>query len=142
MQPPDLFRYKSIEEVADDGPFYVVQRGLRDPAVWDERPERDEGIPFDQREALAVTDRDGPSYENHWPSAQSVWEKLQDRAVVQETTRQESDGRQVHVERGTAGDLSYLYCANTFDQRQVVIDRRARSAMIDAYYQEIVRGLP
>ncbi len=141
-RPAELIHYRTIEETVDDGPFCLVQRGLRDAAVWDEMPERDEGIPFDQREALAVTDRDGPSYENHWPSAQGVWEELRDRVVVQETTRQESDGRQVHAECGTAGDLSYLYCANTFDQRQVVIDRRARSAMINAYYQEIVRGLP
>ena len=141
-EPPNLIHYRSVEEPVDDGPFYLAQRGLLHPAVWDEMPERDEGLPFAESMALTVSDPDEPLYENHWPSAQRVWEGLRDRAVLQETTRQEPNGRQVHVERGTAGELSYLYCANTFDQRQVVIDKRARSAMIDAYYQEIVRGLP
>lgn len=142
VEPPNLIHYRSVEEPVDDGPFYLVQRGLRDPAVWDEMPERDEEHPFAESLALTVSDPDEPLYENHRPSAQRVWEGLRDRAVLQETTRQEPDGRQVHVERGTTGELSYLYCANTFDQRQIVIDRLARSAMIDAYYQEIVRGLP
>lgn len=141
-EPPNLIHYRSVEEPVDDGPFYLLQRGLRHPAVWEEMPERDEGLPFAERLALTVSDPDKPLYENHWPSAQSVWEGLRDRVVLHETTRQEPNGRQVHVECGTAGELSYLYCANTFDQRQVVIDKRARSAMIDAYYQEIVRGLP
>ncbi|MBX3301960.1 MAG: methyltransferase domain-containing protein [Nitrospira sp.] len=142
VEPADLIHYRSVEEMVDDGPFYLVQRGLRASSAWDEMPERDEGLAFAQNVALTMSGPDGPLYENHWPSAQVVWERLRDRAVVQETTRQEPDGRQVHVERGTAGELSYLYCANTFDQRQVVIDKRARSAMIDAYYQEIVRELP
>jgi SAM-dependent methyltransferase len=142
VEPADLIHYRSVEEAVDDGPFYLVQRGLRASSAWDEMPERDEGLAFPQDMALIASDPDGPLYENHWPSAQDVWERLRDRAVLQETTRQEPDGRQVHVERGTAGELSYLYCANTFDQRQIMIGKRARSAMIDAFYQEIVRGLP
>lgn len=142
IKPAECIHYRSVEEVVDDGPFYLVQRGLQDRSVWDEMPERDGGLPFAEDMARTVSDPDEPLYENHWPSAQRVWEGLRDRAVLQETTRQEPDGRQVHVERGAAGELSYLYCANTFDQRQVVIDNRPRSAMIDAYYQEIVRGLP
>ena len=142
VEPADLIHYRSVEEAVDDGPFYLVQRGLRASSAWDEIPERDEGLAFTQGVALTMSGPDGTLYENHWPSAQGVWERLRDRAVVRETTRQEPDGRQVHVERGVAGELSYLYCANTFDQRQIVIGNRARSAMIDDYYQEIVRGLP
>lgn len=142
IEPAEFMHYRSVEDAVDDGPFYVLQRGLLGSSVWDEMPERDEGLPFAQDDASPVSDSGGPLYENHWPSAQGVWERLRDRAVIQETTRQEPDGRQVHVERGIAGVLSYLYCANTFDQRQVVIADRARSAMIDSYYQEIIRGLP
>lgn len=142
VEPAELIHYRSVEEAVDDGPFYLVQRGLQASSAWDEMPEQDEGQPFEYEEDLTKSDPDGPLYENHWPSAQGVWEGLRDRAVLQETTRQEPNGRQLHVERGTAGELSYLYCANTFDRRQVVIDKRARSAMIDAYYQEIIRGLP
>ena len=140
--PPELIHYRTIEEAVDDGPLFLVSRGSQTSSVWDERPERDDGPPFIQEMAHSVSDPERPLYENHSQSAQGVWEELHDRIVVQETTRQEPDGRQVHVERGTSGNFSYLYCANTFDQRQVVIDRRARSAMIDAYYQEIIRGLP
>jgi hypothetical protein len=57
-------------------------------------------------------------------------------------TRQAPDGRQVHAERGSSHGLHYLYCANTFDQRQLVIVEESRSAMLDAYYQEILRELP
>jgi len=140
--PPELIHYRTIEEEVDDGPLFLVHRGSQTSSGWDERPERDEGSPFVQDMAHPMNAPERPLYENHWPSAQGVWEELRDRVVVHETTRQERDGRQVHVEHGTSGNFSYLYCANTFDQRQVVINERARSAMIDAYYQEIVRGLP
>ncbi len=142
VEPAEGIHYRSVEDVVDDGPFYLVQRGLQDSSVWDEMPERDEGLPFAQGTVHCVSDPEKPLYENHWPSAQGVWENLRDRVVVEEATRQDPDGRQVHVERGTAGEFSYLYCANTFDQRQVMIDKRTRPAMIDAYYQEIIRGLP
>lgn len=142
VAPAGFLRYRSVEEVVDDGPFYLVQRGGQGPSVWDEMPERDEGLPFAESLALTVSDFDGPLYENYWPSAQGVWEALRNRTVIQEITRQGLDGQQLHVERGTAGELSYLYCANTFDQRQVVIHTRACSEMIRAYYQEILRVLP
>jgi SAM-dependent methyltransferase len=142
VEPAEGIHYRSVEEVVDDGPFYLVQRGLQDSSAWNEMPERDEGLPFAQGTVHSVSDPEKPLYENHWPSAQGVWEKLRDRIVVEEATRQHPDGQQVHVERGTADELSYLYCANTFDQRQVVIDKRTRPAIIDAYYQEIIRGLP
>ncbi|MBK9305629.1 MAG: class I SAM-dependent methyltransferase [Nitrospira sp.] len=140
--PAEPIHYRSIEEAVDDGPLFLVHRRSHASSGWDERPEEDEGSPFVQDMAQPMNDPGRPLYENHWPSAQGVWEELRDRVAVQEATRQESNGRQVHVERGTSGDLSYLYCANTFDQRQVLIEKQARSAMIEAYYQEIIRGLP
>jgi hypothetical protein len=86
------------------------------------------------------TDPDTPLYENHWPSAQRVWEGLNGKKMTKETTRQGSHGRQMHVELGTAERFSYLYVANTFDQRQLVIVEPARTAMVETYYEEIISG--
>jgi tRNA G46 methylase TrmB len=84
------------------------------------------------------TDAEVPLYENHQPSAQAAWEQLSDRRVIRETTRQELDGRQIHVELGTSKGLVYLYCANSFDQRQLVIVEPTQTVMLDSYYQEII----
>jgi SAM-dependent methyltransferase len=140
LEEPKLIRYQVVEETADDGPFYLLARGGKDGLPWDESPEPDEGAPFDDaRLADQPHDTAGPLYENHWPSAQLVWEGLRGKQVLEETTRQESDGRQFHVELGTAGRLPYLYCANTFDQRQLVLMPPARRAELEQYYGEIVQ---
>jgi hypothetical protein len=43
----------------------------------------------------------------------------------------------LHVEWGRAGAFVYLYCANTFDQRQLVLIEPARAAVLETYYREI-----
>ena len=142
VEPPGPIRYRMIEEAVDDGPLYVVQKGRGSTLVWDESPEIDEGQVFDRNAGIAApTDSDRPLYENHWPSAQTAWERLKDRAVTQEMTRQKPDGRQVHVEMGTSDGIRYLYCANTFDQRQLVIVEPVRAAILEAYYREIIGGM-
>lgn len=141
LKPPPSVRYRSVEELVDDGPLYQLQRGSQAAVVWDESLEPDEGLSFSLDAIATPTDPDSPLYENHWPSAQAAWEQLADREVFAETTRQERDGRQVHVERGRGSGVHYLYCANTFDQRQLVIVEQARAAMLDVYYQEILQGL-
>jgi SAM-dependent methyltransferase len=142
VEPPGPIRYRLIEEAVDDGPLYVVQKGRGSSLVWDESPEIDEGQVFDLNTGVAAPrDSDRPLYENHWPSAQTAWERLKDRAVTQEMTRQQSDGRQVHVELGTSDGVRYLYCANTFDQRQLVIVEPVRAAMLEDYYREIIGGM-
>jgi hypothetical protein len=133
-----------VEEVTDDGPFYVLGRGRPggDQPQWDELPEPDEGIPLDLSRVRAERpEGEKPLYENHHPSAQTAWERLQDRTVTNETTRQEPDGRQFHAELGTADGLIYLYCANTFDQRQLVLIEPARASLLETYYREIVEGV-
>jgi hypothetical protein len=111
--------------------------------VWDESPEQDEGQPFTRETILTASmDPAVPLYENHESSAQHAWEQLHDRQITHELTSQESDGRQVHVEYGKAEGFHYLYCANTFDQRQLVIIEPARAAMLDAYYKEISDRMP
>jgi tRNA G46 methylase TrmB len=143
VEPPEPIQYRLIEEITDDGPLYHVRKGNAALSGWDESPEPDEGAPFD----LAVLRRqprdvDAPLYENHWPSAQAVWARLNACEVTKETTRQEPDGRQLHVEIGTSESMVYLYCANTFDQRQLVIVEPARAGMLEAYYREIIGGMP
>jgi hypothetical protein len=134
-------RYSLIEEISDDGPFFVLSRGNGNAIEWNERPEPDEGTPFDRaRIPSAVQAPDLPLYENHWPSAQDAWERLSDRTVIREDTAEESGGRQLHVELGTTEGLRYLYCANTFDQRQLVIVEPGRAGMLHTYYQEIIQG--
>jgi SAM-dependent methyltransferase len=143
VEPPQPLRYRLVEEVVDDGPFYVLEKGTQGSVPWDEAPESDEGRPFDRASAQAqARDPDTPLYENHSPSAQGVWERLSGRRVLQDTTRRETDGRQLHVELGTAEEEVYLYCANTFDQRQLVIVERARAATLHTYYEDIIRGSP
>jgi hypothetical protein len=142
IEQPELIRYRIIEEIADDGPFYVLGMGASRQIVWDESPEPDQGRPFDQSQLkTGSTDPDEPLYENHWPSAQRVWEQLHDKHLLKETTREEPDGRQLHVELGQAEEWVYLYCANTFDQRQLVIVEPAHMAMLESYYREIASGV-
>jgi hypothetical protein len=139
IESPEPIRYRLVEEVADDGPFYVVQKGSSLPFAWNEAPEADEGLPFDRSLLrFAPQDPDIPLYENHWPSAQQAWESLADRLVQQEETRREPDGRQWHVELGSAEGQVYLYCANTFDQRQLILVEGSRKGMLDSYYREIL----
>jgi tRNA G46 methylase TrmB len=142
VELPEPIRYRLVEEVADDGPFYVVQKGSARPLAWNEAPEPDEALPLDPLRLRSVPhdpqNPDIPLYENHWPSAQQAWESLVDRQVQQEETRRESDGRQLHVELGSAQGLVYLYCANTFDQRQLILVEESRKGMLDSYYREIL----
>ena len=78
-------------------------------------------------------------YENHFPVAELVWRQLPGRVVLREQTDEEADGRQRHIEYGhCAGNLHYLYWANTFDQRQIVIVDQERSALLETYYSEAI----
>lgn len=142
-EEPEPVRYRLVEEVADDGPLYVLTNGQGSGIGWDESPEPDEGPPFDS-ETLRQrpSDPETPLYENHWPSAQRAWESLRGKQVLKDTTRREPDGRQLHVELGQAEGLAYLYCSNTFDQRQVVLFPIPKRGMLDAHYAEIIRALP
>ena len=78
-----------------------------------------------------------PLYENHSASAQTVWQQLVGRIIIHETTHTNADGQEYHVERGRcAGQLAYLYWANTLDQRQLVVMEEKREDILDAYFSE------
>ena len=80
-----------------------------------------------------------PLYENHGPGAQQVWRQLPDRVVLRQKTDEEPDGRQRHIEYGSCdGNVYYLYWANTFDQRQIVIMDQARRALLETYFAESI----
>ena len=143
VQSAAPIQYRSIEDVVEDGPFYVLSNGTQATVTWDELPELDDGTLFTLNAMLANRiDSNEPLYENHGPSAQVAWEELIERTVTHERTREEPDGRQVHVELGSVEETHYLYCANTFDQRQLVMMEEARAELLATYYQEILRGLP
>ncbi len=78
-----------------------------------------------------------PLYENHTCAAQAVWAGLPQPRVMAELTKQEDDGRQVHIEWGESAGLIYLYCANTFDQRQLVLMDPERRTLLEDYYREL-----
>jgi SAM-dependent methyltransferase len=143
VEQPESVRYRLVEEVADDGPFYLLGKEAGSTFHWDESPEPDEGLPFVRTQLkTGSTDPDAPLYENHWPSAQRVWERLYGKRLLKETTRQEPDGRELHIELGQAEEGVYLYCANTLDQRQLVMVEPARVSILESYYQEIVSSAP
>ncbi|MGC3975724.1 MAG: methyltransferase domain-containing protein [Nitrospira sp.] len=140
LLPPEPIRYRSIEEVTNDGPLYVAGVLSSSPILpWSEVPEPDGAPPLHVERLRSVpVDPEQPLYENHEASAQQAWRDLPAKQVVHQVTRKEADGRQLHVEWGCAGEFTYLYCANTFDQRQLVVVNRARAAMVETYYKEIV----
>ena len=141
LEPPLPIQYSIIEEMTDDGPLYVLGRTGAPAGTWDESPEQ----AGESVDVAALKSRpaspDEPLYENHTTSAQQVWTSLPDRRILQETTKQEQDGRQVHLELGESQGLTYLYCANTFDQRQLVIVKSEQASMLTQYYQELLQGL-
>ncbi len=81
-----------------------------------------------------------PLYENHTGAAQAVWAGLPQPRVSAELTKREHDGRQFHIELGASAGFVYLYCANTFDQRQLVLMDQARGALLEDYYRELSAG--
>ena len=136
---PEPIRYRSIEEVTDDGPLYVTGLGSSSSILpWNEAPEPDGAPPLHVEQLRSIRAAPAqPLYENHEASAQQAWRDLPAKQVVHQVTRKEADGRQLHGEWGRAGEFIYLYCANTFDQRQLVVVDQARAAMVETYYQEI-----
>jgi hypothetical protein len=70
VQPADPIHYRSIEEVVEDGPFYVLNNGTQTTVAWDELPELDDGTLFNLNAMLANSiDSNEPLYENHGHSA-------------------------------------------------------------------------
>ena len=82
-----------------------------------------------------------PVYENHSPAAQRVWTDLVGRCVIQSETANEEDGRAQHIEFGEfTGGWVYLYWANTYDQRQLVIMEAARKSVLLDYFKESIKS--
>ncbi len=78
-----------------------------------------------------------PLYENHSSAAQIAWSGFDHPHILREFTKDGEHGRQVHIELGEQGGLWYLYCANTFDQRQIVVMERASGNLLEEYFMEL-----
>lgn len=144
LEPPMPIRYTVVEEVTDDGPFYVFGRGSTNRTsgyAWDESPELGSRATVDIAQLGDMAgSAEQPLYENHDASAQIVWAQLSGRHILQETTREGPDGKRLHVEKGQVQGLYYLFCANTFDQRQLVLAKPEQAGMLEEYYQEILHS--
>lgn len=79
-----------------------------------------------------------PLYENHTAAAQFLWNELHEKVPLKEYDSPLPDGRHLHIELGRASDLVYLYCANTFDQRQIVLVESDRQALLEQYFEELI----
>ncbi len=83
-----------------------------------------------------------PLYENHRAAAQAVYLALPARTVRQAHDQVLPDGRQLHIELGTSGNFFYLYCANTYDQRQLVVFEPERAHLLEQYYRDLSGTTP
>jgi hypothetical protein len=79
-----------------------------------------------------------PLYENHTVAAQFLWSGLPEKIRLKEYDSPLPDGRHLHIELGRTGDLSYLYCAKTFDQRQLALVESDRQALLEQYFEELI----
>lgn len=79
-----------------------------------------------------------PLYENHTAAAELLWSELPEKILLKEYDSPQPDGRHLHIELGRTGDLSYLYCANTFDQRQLVLVESDRQRLVEQYFEELI----
>ncbi|MFN3680838.1 MAG: methyltransferase domain-containing protein [Nitrospira sp.] len=142
IEKPQPIRYQLFEDAIDDGPLYHLKREGHSWLEWDESPEPDDNPPLNPLDLrYRPVAADAPLYENHKPSAQQAWERLNPRIIVKEATYQEPDGRAFHVELGTSGAYVYLYCANSFDQRQLVVYESRRAAVLEDYYRDITEHM-
>jgi hypothetical protein len=77
-----------------------------------------------------------PGYENHTSSAQAIFVRLPQKIIQQEATFSDGHGKEMHIEMGSTKGLHYLYWANTYDQRQLVLMDKTGKKMLHEYYQE------
>lgn len=80
-----------------------------------------------------------PGYENHHASAQEIYDGLPSKCIEQESTREDPEGRVIHLERGRTENLYYFYWADTFDQRQLIVVEPSQREMLGEYFEESLR---
>ena len=81
-----------------------------------------------------------PGYENHFPSAEEIYKHLPRKTIKQESTFSEGQGKEMHIELGITNTLRYLYWANTFDQRQLLLVDEQGEEILEEYFQESVEA--
>ncbi len=102
-----------------------------------EEPDLDQLIRDFWEDVVSVADDPSvPCFESHLPSAQTIYKALPSKNIQQESTFQDGEGKEMHIELGTTKNLTYLYWANVIDQRQLVLMDRERAHVLKAYYRE------
>ncbi len=81
-----------------------------------------------------------PGYENHFPSAEEIYKDLPRKTIKQESTFSTGQGKEMHIEVGSTNTLRYLYWANTFDQRQLLLIDERGGDILEEYFQESVEA--
>lgn len=79
-----------------------------------------------------------PGYENHFPSAQTIYKALPQKNVQQESNFVDRQGKEIHIEIGTTHMFQYLYWANTLDQRQLLLTDENGAQILREYYEESI----
>ncbi len=89
---------------------------------------------------MNVQGTSSPGYENHFSSAAGIYEALPQKIIQQEATFSEGPGREMHIEMGQTLKFRYLYWANTFDQRQLILVDDSGMEMLNNYYLESIQA--
>lgn len=124
LAPPLPIRYRVVEEVADDGPLYVLGRSSCEVGSagfnkldWDETPE-----PIEE----------GELYRCRGAAAESVRKRLPGRVVVREAAWADSQAGAVRAEWGRfAGVLAYLYLTVGDGFQGVLVGREGNGQGLD-----------
>jgi SAM-dependent methyltransferase len=142
-----VFTYLYLEGISGFRGLLITAGGLSGGWKFDEQQSALQALGLKYLAETASPDPDltpraeeTPLYENHTVVAQGVWERLAGRTIQKTKTFSEPDGRQMHIELGETTGLVYLYWANTFDQRQLVIMERERGRLLEQYYAELIEG--
>jgi hypothetical protein len=133
VKSPSGFRGVIIGSLQDEK---VIQQYFIGAERWTEE-EKTQVIARLWPQSEGPGDKTGPpAYESHAAVAQNIWTSLPDRHLYDQATFREQNGREMHIEWGTCGPLTYLYWANTYDQRQLVLMTPHRAKVLQDYYQE------
>ena len=117
LEDPIPLRYLLVEEVAEDGPLYVLGRTTRESlqgrlVVWNEAPEEVEGQDL---------------YRCRGEAAATVWERLPMRVPAWEARWEDPEVGEVGAEGGR--------CLGLFEYLYVTVKRRGRGILVRPWHE-------
>lgn len=136
----------------DRGIGVLMAGGLRDRSLFQELVYYLEKLEQEQMDAVlgdlwgkflqpGGQEDEQPGYENHHSTAQDIFLALPSKIVERQNTWDGPDGQAIHVEIGQTENLYYLYFANTFDQRQLIVVESGQRNMLQTYYEESLQDM-